>query len=76
MRNFDWGIAAFIAALTLAIGVLVYWAVSDYRGYRQNCWDNGGHIEEIRNTDICLTPDGRVIYVDSWNNHVTKPRGE
>lgn len=72
MRNFSWGAVAFWLAAVALVGGVVYWVVGDYRGYRTACWDNGGHIEEIRNQDICIDSEGRVLYVDPWSGQVTR----
>lgn len=43
-----------------AVGWIIY---ADANDYRRQCHDSGGHIIEVKDTEICVDRDNGVIFL-------------
>jgi hypothetical protein len=63
LRDLPWdiigGILGLVSMLVLATW-LVYAHIDDYRG---QCHDAGGHIISVRDEEICVDRENRVIFL-------------
>jgi len=63
MRDFPWfGLVVTVVVATVLGGIigLIYASVDSYR---RQCHDVGGHIISVRDNEICVDRDNKVIFL-------------
>jgi hypothetical protein len=62
--NFDRVFPVVIIAACLSVAGGVGWLIySDVDDYRRQCHRAGGHIVEVKDEEICVDHDGKVIFI-------------
>ena len=55
-------IAAFILVILILAGGITYLVIRDIQNFERKCRSAGGHVITVRDADICVDVNQRVIY--------------
>lgn len=65
-REAFWGNVQLVFWVLVVAAVIggIFWIVyADIDGYRRQCHDAGGHVVDVRNNEICVDRENRVIFL-------------
>lgn len=63
VAKLPWSVIWMTLLVAALLGTLVYLACRDVYGYRHACHVRGGHVVEVKDVEICLDGEDKVIFL-------------